>query len=239
MIININSPGGTVTAVASLEAIISEFKQETETEVYFYSNEILASGGYWIATSGSKIFANYGSIIGSIGVSGPSWYYFDKPMSISTGLLGKEIQTKNGIYIFDQNAGPSKDLYNPFRKPTTKELDHLQNIVLEIYNDFIIKVSESRKIEIDVIKNDIGALIFTSKQAKENFLIDDVIDYNNLIKKIIKENNYSNYQILRIKIKQGFLEKYLESYIVINSNIICNKLNFNFVSILPLYLKNC
>ena len=63
--------------------------------------------------SGDKIYANYGSIIGSIGVSGPSWYYYDKPKSISTGILGQKIETENGIYIFDQNAGNSKDLFNP------------------------------------------------------------------------------------------------------------------------------
>ena len=75
LIIKINSPGGTVTATASLEKIINDFKKENKIEIYFYSDEILASGGYWVATSGDKIYANYGSIIGSIGVKGPDWFF--------------------------------------------------------------------------------------------------------------------------------------------------------------------
>ena len=153
LIIKVNSPGGTVSATALLEKILNDYKQKNDVEVYFFTNEILASGGYWIATTGNKIFANYGSIIGSIGVSGPSWYYYNKPSSVSSGLFGQKIDTENGIEIYDQNAGESKDLYNPFRKPTIKELKHLQNIVDNIYDDFLKKVSKSRKIEISYLKN--------------------------------------------------------------------------------------
>ncbi len=239
LIIKINSPGGTVSASANLENIISKFNKENEIDIYFYSDEILASGGYWVATSGDKIYANYGSIVGSIGVSGPSWYYFDQPTSISTGILGKNIETKNGIKIFNQSAGNSKDLYNPFRKPTTKEINHLQNIVEEIYNDFILKVSKSRKIEINTIKNEISALIYTGKQAKKNFLIDDILNYNELIEKIIKDKKYDDYKLIEMYSKRRSLIKYFGNYFEINDLTICNKLNSNFVSILPLTLKNC
>ena len=91
LIIKINSPGGTVAASASLEKILYNFKKKNNLEIYFHSDQILASGGYWVATTGDKIFANYGSIIGSIGVSGPSWYYYDKPMAISTNIIGQKI----------------------------------------------------------------------------------------------------------------------------------------------------
>ena len=239
LIIKINSPGGTVTATAELEKIIKNFKKRNTIKVYFYTNEILASGGYWIATTGDKIFANYGSIIGSIGVSGPSWYYYNNPTSISKGILSQNIETKNGIEIFDQYAGYSKDLYNPFRKPNKKELDHLQDIVTEIYNDFLNKVSKSRKIEINILKNDIGALIYSGNQAKEKFLIDDVLDYELLIKNIIKNKKYENYKILQINNNENFIDKYLTSFFGLNSKTICNKLNVNFVSVLPLFINNC
>ncbi len=239
LIIKINSPGGTVSATASLEKILNDFKKENETKIYFYSDEILASGGYWIATTGDKIFSNYGSIVGSIGVSGPSWYYYDKPTSISRGLIGQKIETKNGIQVFNQNAGSSKDLYNPFRKPTDKELDHLQIIVKNIYNDFLIKVSNSRKIEINTLKDEIGALIYSGNQAKENFLIDDVLDFEQLIEKIIADNRFEDFKILEIKIEKNFMDKYLANYFGNNYSVICNKLNSNFVSLLPIFLNKC
>ena len=50
-----------------------------------------------------------------------------------------------------------------------KSLEHLQDLVSGIYEDFIIKVSSNRKIETDVLKNEIGALIFSSNKAKNFF----------------------------------------------------------------------
>ena len=239
LILKINSPGGTVTASSSLENIIKKFKLQSDTKIYFYTEEILTSGGYWVATAGDKIFANYGAIIGSIGVSGPSWYYYDNPTSISTSVLGQKIETENGIQIFDQNSGNSKDLYNPFRKPTEKELNHLQNIVKEIYDDFILKVSKSRKIKINYIKNQIGALIYTGKQAKDNFLIDEVIGFDELLENIVVNENLENYKILEYNFKNNFLNKYFESVFNLDNNFICKKINANFVSILPLFSNNC
>ena len=239
LIININTPGGTVSATAELEQIIYKFKEETNTKVYFFTKEILASGGYWVATTGDKIFANYGSIIGSIGVSGPSWYYYDKPMAISTNIIGQKIETKNGIEIYNQNAGNSKDLYNPFRKPTKNELDHLKNIVTKIYEDFLIKVSDSRKIEINILKNDIGALIYSGSQAKENFLIDDVLDFNELVEMTIKNKNFENYRLVEISSKNNFAIRFFKSYFGIDYNYLCNNLNSNFISVFPIFLNRC
>ena len=83
----------------------------------------------WSLFESDKIFASYGSIIGSIGVSGPSWFYYNNPTSISSGILGETIVTKNGIEVFNQNAGQGKDLFNPYRRPKNEEIKHLQNIV--------------------------------------------------------------------------------------------------------------
>ncbi len=239
IIIKINSPGGTVSSSSDLEKIISDYKKINNTEVYFYTNSVLASGGYWVATSGNKIYANYGSIIGSIGVSGPRWYYYNEPTTISKGFIGSKIETKNGIQIFDQNAGISKDLYNPFRKPTEKELKHLQNIVMDIYEDFLLKVSNSRKIEINTIKNDIGALIYNSKQAKEKFLIDDVLSFDELIIQIISERKFNDYKIIEFDPKENILDKYLVNFFDFKYSVLCNELNSNFVTISPTFFNNC
>ncbi len=212
LIININTPGGTVSATAELEQIIYKFKADTNTKVYFFTKEILASGGSWVATTGDKIFASYGSIIGSIGVSGPSWFYYNTPLSLSSGVFGQSIETKDGIEVFSQNAGEGKDLFNPYRRPKNDEIEHLQNIVNDVYNDFTAKVSKSRKIEISNIKNDIGALIYNSNQAKNNFLIDDILSYEKLLELIIKENEFDDYKIYENKIVNSFLGNLLAKY---------------------------
>ena len=244
LIININSPGGTVSATAELEQIIYEFKKQTNTKVYFFTKEILASGGYWIATTADKIFASYGSIIGSIGVSGPSWFYYNTPTSLSSGIFGQTIETKEGIEVFNQNAGEGKDLFNPFRRPKSDEIKHLQNIVDDVYNDFITKVSKSRKIEISNLKNDIGALIYSSNQAKNNFLIDDILNYETLIKLIIKENKFEDYKMYENKISNSILTNLLVNYKDTTNNKyslenICKNLETNISVVIPVYLKDC
>ena len=244
LLININSPGGTVSATAELEKILYEFKKETNAKVYFYTKEILASGGYWVATTADKIFASYGSIIGSIGVSGPTWFYYNKPISLSSGLFGQSIETKNGIEVFNQNAGEGKDLFNPYRRPKTDEIKHLQNIVDEVYNDFITKVSKSRKIEISNIKNNIGALIYSSNQAKNNFLVDDILSYETVIKLIIKENEFTDYKIYENKISNSFIGNLLVKYEDQTNNKysfenICRNLKTNISVVIPVYLKDC
>ena len=244
LIININSPGGTVSATAELEQIIYEFKKQTNTKVYFFTKEILASGGYWVATTADKIFASYGSIIGSIGVSGPSWFYYNTPTSLSSGIFGQTIETKEGIEVFNQNAGEGKDLFNPFRRPKSDEIKHLQNIVDDVYNDFITKVSKSRKIEISNLKNDIGALIYSSNQAKNNFLIDDILNYETLIKLIIKENKFEDYKMYENKISNSILTNLLVNYKDPTNNKyslenICKNLETNISVVIPVYLKDC
>ena len=244
LIININSPGGTVSATAELEKIFYEFKNSTNIKIYFFTKEILASGGYWVATSADKIFASYGSIIGSIGVSGPSWFYYNNPTNISSGILGQSIETKKGIEVFNQNAGKSKDLFNPYRRPENTEIEHLQNIVNEIYDDFISKVSKSRKIEKSYIKNNIGALIYSSKQAKDNFLIDDILDFESIIKLILKENKFEDYKIYQNKNKSSLVENLLvmykrETFNFRSYEVICKNLETSINLLIPMFLKEC
>ena len=171
LVISINSPGGTVSASKKLYDLFINFKIKNSVKIYFHTNELIASGAYWAALSGDKIYADYGSLIGSIGVKGPDWIYYDNPISISSGLIGNSIETKNGIKTFSNIAGNSKDLFNPFRPPTTKEIADLQNSVQNIYEDFVIYVSKSRKLEKDFITNDLGAMIYDSKTAKHKSTI--------------------------------------------------------------------
>ena len=248
IIIKINSPGGTVSATSNIYNILNNFNKNNNVKIYFYTNEILASGAYWIAQAGDKIYANYGSLIGSIGVKGPDWIYFNKPIAMSYGLFGNSIETKNGIEIYSQSAGKSKDFFNPYRKPTDEELMHLNQMAQNIYSDFVKIVSKNRKIENKILINEVGALIYDSISAKDNFLLDDVIDFKKLIKKIIKENNFDSYklienQIINFSIFNQLMIK-IQNNRLNNTNFeqekfICNKIRLNISSVAPNYFKNC
>ncbi len=248
LIVSINSPGGTVSASHEIYQLIKKLKSERKLKIYFHTTETLASGAYWFSLAADKIFANYGALIGSIGVKGPDWIYFDNPVSMSTGILGSSIETKNGIQIFSNTAGKSKDILNPFRKPTNDEKNQLKLTIDQIYEDFVVSVSKQRKIEINKIKNDIGAFIYNANEAKENYLIDGINNLEDTVSKIAKENKFDNYKIYKnSKDRSSFFNRYLLSLFnnsnlnqnVLHKNKICNNFKNNIVSISPNFLFSC
>ena len=165
-------------------------------------------------------------------------------MTLSSGVFGQSVETKNGIEVFNQNAGQSKDLFNPYRPPNNDEIKHLQKIVDEVYEDFVTKVSKSRKIDIEFIKNNVGALIYSSNQALDNFLIDDILEYNTLITYIVNENKLEDYKIFENKTKKTFIGNFFAKYSndidswSIYKNI-CKNLELSVSVIIPTFYKNC
>ena len=242
LIVSINSPGGSVSGSYKLYTLLNNFKKNNDVKIFFHTEELMASGAYWAALSGNKIYANYGSLIGSIGVKGPDWIYFEEPLSLSTGMFGTSIQTKKGIKKFNNIAGDSKDIFDPFRKPTKKEIGDLQKIVQNTYNDFVNTVSKSRKIENKIILNEIRAMIYDTKTAKEKFLIDNIADLDEVINFMITSINIDNYQIIeQKKYESNFLYQLIESRVLKNYflydfnksqiNKICNIAKFGLSSI--------
>ncbi len=220
LIISINSPGGGVSATQKIYKLIKDFKEKNNIPIFFHTKDMLASGSYWVALSGDKIFADYGSIIGSIGVRGPNWLYYNSPTLLSEGLFGKSVESQNGIKLFSNTAGMHKDIFNPFRKPTKEELNKLQIMVDDIYNHFVNLVSINRKIEKNIITNEIGAMVFNSKRAKLNYLIDDEKNIDEIIELISKKLKLENKKIL--------INNYGDKYNLFNLNFINffdNKIN--------------
>ena len=227
IIFSINSPGGTVSASKKIYDIIKNYKKDNNIKILVHTNELLASGGYWVATAADEIYASYGSIIGSIGVKGPDWFFYDKPKKISTGIFGNSVETENGIKLFSNTAGKSKDLFNPFRQPSKNEIKHLQNMVDTIYNDFIRIISKERKIETSTLINDIGAQIYTSKKAYDLHLIDDELNLDALIKKTSKSMNLQDYKVVKITNPKNSLirELFNNKFYKTNKNIYHECLN--------------
>ena len=75
------------------------------------------------------------------------------------------------------------------------EISQLQNMVDNIYNDFVNLVSSNRKIEKNIIVNEIGAMIYNSKEAQKHYLIDGQKNINETIEVMAKELNLDNTNI--------------------------------------------
>jgi len=184
-------------------------------------------------------------LVGSIGVKGPDWIYFDNPISIGSGIFGTSIETRNGIKVYSQNAGKSKDLLNPFRKPTEKELSDLQSMIDDIYDDFVNIVEKKRSLESSLIKNDIGATLYNSSDAMNHFLIDEEISLDLLVKKIVFDNNWKDFKIYQssnkksLFLKNFFTQNFTLNNQIKNKNIICDQLRSNISSINISYFSSC
>ena len=249
IIISIDSPGGSVSATYNLYNALEKFKKNNQIKIFLHTNELLASGGYWAALASDKIYASYGAIIGSIGVRGPDWIYYDNPVSISTGILGQTVETKGGIKKYNTIAGRSKDIFNSFRKPTKEEIESLQDIVNRIYIDFVNTVAKKRNIENHYIIEDLGALIFDAQKAKENYLIDDVKDLQGVINQIVKELGLKDFKIIEKERKRSFLKELIQASLImrydvneIRKNRICSLIN-GYINVILLnnksLLRNC
>ena len=229
LIISLNSPGGSVSATQKIYKIIKEFKKNLNIPIYFHSSNILASGAYWISLSGDKIYADYGAIIGSIGVKGPDWIYYNSPTSLSPGLLGGYVESPNGIKLYSNTAGISKDIFNPFREPSDKEIIQLQQMVDDIYEDFINLVSSSRKIEAKMIKTEIGSMIFNTTQAKNYHLIDNQMNIEDVMKILSKKLNLSDEQLI--------INKKNKNYNFLNLNFLSRIDRLNLYNLYKSYIE--
>lgn len=170
LVLEINSPGGTIYGSKAIADGVEYFKKQTKKPVYVSVQGMAASGAYWAASSADKIIADSGTGSGSIGVIYGPFTYYDKPTS--DGF----IITENGIEVNYITAGQSKDAGNPFRRLTDQERAVIQKGVDDAYDDFVAQVVASRGVKEDDLRLAIGAHLYGEKQARELNLIDEIGD---------------------------------------------------------------
>ncbi len=130
VVLRISTPGGTVAASDEISHIIREFGRSKP--VYVYTNELLASGGYYIAASAKKIYAAPQAEVGSIGV------IYQIPNMVNLA------QYKLGITMEVYKSGPYKDLNNPFRYRTAIEKRLIQAQVKQAFDAFLYAIQSGR-----------------------------------------------------------------------------------------------
>ena len=155
----VDSPGGAVAPSVELAYAIKELKDIKPVVVY--ASGVIASGSYYASIWANKIIANPGSMVGSIGV-------------IMQGVNTSELMEKIGVSTQTVKAGKYKESGTPTRKWFDYEEKQLQSVIDDTYNMFIIDVASARNLEVKNHTLFADAKIFTSKQAKEVGLVDEV-----------------------------------------------------------------
>ncbi|MBP8625570.1 MAG: signal peptide peptidase SppA [Syntrophorhabdaceae bacterium] len=166
VIVRINSPGG---STAPTQEIYRELKKlRNKKKVYVSMGSVCASGGYYIASAGNKIYALPSTITGSIGV-------------IMENVVMEDLLKKIGIQANPIKAGAYKDIGSPFRRMKADERAYLQEIIDSIHNEFIKDVADARKMNVDAVKKFADGRVFTGSQAKAIGMVDNIGTYHDAI----------------------------------------------------------
>ena len=168
--ISINSPGGSPVQSHLIYKFIRDKAKKNKKKVIVFAEDVAASGGYLIACAGDEIYANSSSIIGSIGVIYSSFGF-------------TELIKKIGVERRVHTAGKNKSTLDPFLDEKNEDIERLKNIQLDLHEDFIRVVEESRgtklnKSEIELFSGE----FWSGSKAKKLGLIDGIGNANEILR---------------------------------------------------------
>jgi protease IV len=164
IIIHVNSPGGGVAASEEIYREVKRVRKEKNKKVVVSIETVGASGAYYVASASDKIFADQGSIVGSIGVIA-QW--------VNYGDLLKWAKLKDVVI----KTGEFKDTGNPSRDMTPSEQAYMQALIDNMFGQFIQAVSEGRGLKYEDVKSFANGKVWTGEQAMSMKLIDSVGDF--------------------------------------------------------------
>lgn len=173
IILHIDSPGGGVAASEEIYKEVRRIRDAKKKPVVASIETVGASGAYYVASGTNKIFADNGSVVGSIGVI-MEWYNYAD--------LIKWAKLKNEVI----KTGEFKDTGNPARDLTPAERQYLQGMADNMLGQFEASVASGRGLKIDDIKEIADGKVWTGEQAKQMKLIDDTGDFETVVKDTAK-----------------------------------------------------
>ena len=161
VVLRIDSPGGGVAASQEIYDAVVALKKKKKVVVSMGS--VAASGGLLIACAGDKIVANPGTITGSIS-------------AIMQFANVEELLKKVGVKSSVVKSGQYKDIGSPMREMTPEERIIVQELVDDIYNQFIDVIVRDRKMTRERVVAIGDGRVFTGRKALEHGLVDQLGD---------------------------------------------------------------
>jgi protease-4 len=167
VILRVDSPGGGVAASQEIYDAVIELKKKKKVVVSMGS--VAASGGLLIACAADKIVANPGTITGSIS-------------AIMQFANVEELMKKIGLKSSVVKSGQYKDIGTPLRDMTPEEKVIIQDLVDDIYNQFIDVIVKERKLPREKVVAIADGRVFSGRKAKELGLVDYLGDMSSAAK---------------------------------------------------------
>ena len=159
VVLEVNSPGGGVTASDEMHQSILDFKRSSGKPVVVSMGDVAASGGYYISTAADKIVANQTTLTGSLGV-----------IFTLTDISG--LANKYGVDQEVIKSGEFKDMGSSFRDLTPEERQILQSIVNEAYDKFVNVIVQGRNLPEGRVHEIADGRVYSGEQAKKLGLVD-------------------------------------------------------------------
>ncbi len=161
LLLRINSPGGSYTASNTIWHELERLKQQRKMPIVVSMGDYAASGGYFVALSGDKIFAEPATITGSIGVLGGK-------------IITEDLWKKLNINWENINFGTNAGILSSNHKFSTTEKKAFNRSLDNIYRDFTTKVSAARNIEITALDKIARGRVWLGQEAASNGLVDEI-----------------------------------------------------------------
>ena len=179
-----------------------------------------ASGAYYIACGTDKIIANSGTVTGSIGVIA-EW--------VNYGELLKWAKLKSVVF----KSGELKDAPSPVRDLAESEKKYLQNIIDDMYIQFVTAVADGRKMDFEKAKSLSDGRVYTGRDAKSKNLIDEVGNLHDAIDMTTKLAKISGEPKVVFPPKEkktlwSFLFDDVSSILPLESRVLDNRIQFSY-----------
>src|SRR6201987_1611146 len=164
IIIHVNSPGGGVAASEEIYREVKRVRDEKHKRIVSSIETVGASGAYYISSATNKIYADSGSVVGSIGVIAEG---------VNSGDLMRWAKLKPEIL----KVGQFKDTGDPTRELTPAERAYMQSLIDNMYGQFVEAVADGRHAKKEAIRAIAYGRVWTGKEALPLHLIDQVADF--------------------------------------------------------------
>jgi protease-4 len=158
-VIEIRSPGGLAGTAQSMYTELARLRDQDDRPVVAWIGEVGASGGYYVALGADSILALPSSITGSIGV-------------IMEFPNAEELLRNAGVGLEVVKSGDLKDLGSPVRDLTDEERSVLQELVDDVYEQFVFAVSENRRMDRESVVALADGRVMSGARAVELGLVD-------------------------------------------------------------------
>ena len=160
--LSVNCPGGSPVQSALIAKRIRDLAEEKDVEVYAFTEDVAASGGYWLACAADHIYADESSIVGSIGV-------------ISAGFGFTGLMERIGVERRVHTAGDKKMLLDAFREEDPADVKRLKAVQKDIHEAFKEQVRKRRGERLKGAERTLfSGEFWTGRKAEELGLIDGI-----------------------------------------------------------------